>query len=97
MNELFWVIVIELVKLGVLAGVIYAIVSSVVESRINRLVRVELDHMDRKQNDRFQVLDRHLQELNTVVAEQGQRLKRVEASLEQPNEGAPGSVQVKKD
>ncbi|CAM4071618.1 hypothetical protein [Saccharibacillus endophyticus] len=76
-----WALGFLLLMLAILAGIVYAIVSSIVESRIERLVLTQLNHMDRKQNDRFELLDRQLQELNGSMRRQEERLKKLELSV----------------
>jgi len=83
MIDWIWALGFILLMLAILAGIVYAIVSSIVESRLDRLVLTQLNHMDRKQNDRFELLDRQLQELNGLMREQNERLKRLEASAEE--------------
>lgn len=76
-----WALGFLLLMLAILAGIVYAIVSSIVESRLDRLVLTQLNHMDRKQNDRFELLDRQLQELNGLMRRQEERLKKLELSV----------------
>jgi len=76
-----WALGFLLLMLAILAGIVYAIVSSIVESRLDRLVLTQLNHMDRKQNDRFELLDRQLQELNGSMRRQEERLKKLELSV----------------
>ena len=75
-----WALGFLLLMLAILAGIVYAIVSSIVESRLQRLVLTQLNHMDRKQNDRFELLDRQLQELNSLMRKQDERLNKLESS-----------------
>lgn len=83
MIDWIWALGFLLLMLAILAGIVYAIVSSIVESRLDRLVLTQLNHTDRKQNDRFELLDRQLQELNGLMRRQEERLKRLEASAEE--------------
>lgn len=81
--EWIWTIGFMLLILAIFAGMMYAIVTSVVENRLDRLIRTELDHMDRKQNDRFQLLDRQLQELNGSMRMQEERLRSLETLVKE--------------
>lgn len=83
MIDWIWAFGFLLLMLAIVAGIVYAIVSSIVESRLQRLVLTQLNHMDRKQNDRFELLDRQLQELNGLMRRQEERLRRLEVSAEE--------------
>ncbi len=83
MIDWIWAFGFLLLLLAIVAGIVYAIVSSIVESRLQRLVLTQLNHMDRKQNDRFELLDRQLQELNGLMRRQEERLRRLEVSAEE--------------
>ncbi|WP_170314955.1 hypothetical protein [Saccharibacillus brassicae] len=54
----------------------YLIVYKVVEERIEKSVRIELHHMERKHEDRFRTLDRELQEVKALLREQNELLRR---------------------
>ncbi|MDO3411131.1 hypothetical protein QWJ34_15300 [Saccharibacillus sp. CPCC 101409] len=61
--------------------IIYVLVKSAIENTVPDLIRPQLDHLDRKHSDRFQILDRSLQEAKEQLRVQGERLKALESEL----------------
>lgn len=76
--EWFWILTPSVVSLLAIGAVIYFIVDKIVEEKIRQIVINELQHMERKQDDRFQVMDQQLQELKTMLREQHSLLNKKE-------------------
>ena len=70
-----------LIVQAVMLWIIYVLVKSAIENTVPNLIRPQLDHLDRKHSDRFEILDRSLQETKEQLRVQGERLKSLESEL----------------